>query len=67
MEERVMNKEESRNCLLTAGFTENQVEFLSKFRRKYVEKEQLRIVEEQRRLEFIRWLVTNGRLNDRVA
>jgi hypothetical protein len=40
---------------------------LSKFRRKYVEKEQLRIVEEQRRLEFIRWLVTNGRLNDRVA
>jgi hypothetical protein len=62
-----MNKEDNRNCLLTAGFTENQVEFLSKFRRKYVEKEQLRIVEEQRRLEFIRWLVTNGRLTDLVA
>jgi hypothetical protein len=62
-----MNKEDSRTSLLTAGFTEKQVEYLNGFRRKYVEKEQSRIIAEQRRLEFARWLVTNGRLNDRVA
>ncbi|MBA2394548.1 MAG: hypothetical protein H0V70_17605 [Ktedonobacteraceae bacterium] len=62
-----MNKEDNRTSLIMAGFTEKQVEHLNQFRRKQVEKEQMRILAEQRRLEFARWLVTNGRLTDLVA
>ncbi len=62
-----MHTEDKHHVLFEVGFTEKQVEHLSRFRRNYVEKEQLRIVTEQRRLEFVRWLVMNGRLTDRVA
>ena len=53
---------EGRRCLLETGFTEAQVEHLSKFRHDYLEKEQRRSSAELRRLEFLRWLVTTGRL-----
>jgi hypothetical protein len=62
-----MNEEESRNSLLRIGFTEKQIEHLRNVRRNYVEKEQLVILKEQRRLEFARWLVMNNRLTDHAA
>lgn len=62
-----MHKEDGRHGLFEVGFTEKQVEHLSKIRKNYVEKEESRIAEEQHRLEFARWLVRNGRLTERVA
>jgi hypothetical protein len=62
-----MNEKENRYGLLQAGFTEKQIKHLSIFRRKYVEKEQLARVKEQRRLEFARWLVMNKRLTDQAS
>lgn len=59
-----MNSKESTNILLEVGFTPSQVAWLSEFRRGYVEKEKQQISAEQRRLEFIRWLVNTGRLSE---
>jgi hypothetical protein len=59
-----MSSRESHEGLLEVGFTPTQIEHLSKFRQDYVEKEKQLAEEEQRRLEFIRWLVANGRLTD---
>jgi len=62
-----MNSEgvkESREGLLEAGFTSAQIEHLSQFRRDYLEREQLQVLVELRRLEFVRWLVATGRLTD---
>lgn len=49
---------------LMSGFTQAQVEQLTRLRNAYIEKEQRQMLEEQRRLEFARWLVDNGRLTD---
>lgn len=60
-----MNSEgvkESREGLRKVGFTPEQIERLSQFRRDYLEREQQQALVELRRLEFIRWLVATGRL-----
>ena len=59
-----MNSMESTESLLEVGFTPIQIERLSEFRRGYIEKEQQQMSVEQRRLEFVRWLVVTGRLTD---
>lgn len=59
-----MNSMESTENLLEVGFTPVQIERLSEFRRGYVEKEKELMSAEQRRLEFVRWLVNTGRLTD---
>ncbi|GHO89565.1 hypothetical protein [Dictyobacter formicarum] len=63
----MMNKEdiketETHKRLLRVGFTLAQIERLSKLRGEHIEKEQQKASEVQRRLEFMRWLVTTGRL-----
>ena len=62
-----MNKEdiketETHKRLLRVGFTLAQIERLSKLRGEHIEKEQQRLLVEQRRLDFLRWLVATGRL-----
>ena len=57
-----MNSQENRQSLLEAGFTQTQIEQLAKLRRDHAEREKQQISAEQRRLEFVRWLVTTGRL-----
>jgi len=62
-----MNSSESRESLLEVGFTPEQIEQLSKFRQVYTEKERQQISAEQRRLEFVRWLVSTGRLTEQMV
>ena len=62
-----MNSSESCESLLEVGFTPEQIEQLSKFRQVYAERERQQSAVEQRRLEFVRWLVTTGRLTEQVV
>jgi hypothetical protein len=59
-----MNSKESQKSLSEVGFTSIQVERLTKFRKEYVEKAKHQVSAEQRRLEFVRWLVATGRLTE---
>jgi hypothetical protein len=62
-----MNSEEikkSHQGLLKIGFTPTQAEQLSKFRGSYIEREKQQGATELHHLEFMRWLVTTGRLMD---
>lgn len=49
------------------GFTQSQIEKLNHLRHVYIEREQKQSREEQRRLEFARWLVSTGRMTDKFA
>ena len=69
-------KEESMNqtdqqeaCarLRQAGFTESEIDQLSRLRRNYAEQENAQGLADHRRLEFTRWLVTTGRLTDQIV
>ena len=50
-----------------AGFTTLEIARLHQLRRAYDENKSSHISPDQRRLEFVRWLVTTGRLSDQVA
>ncbi|HLI68326.1 MAG TPA: hypothetical protein VKV19_01090 [Ktedonobacteraceae bacterium] len=62
-----MDRKDDREILRKGGFAEGEVQRLSKLRQDYAERERLREVVDKRRLEFIRWLVTNGRLSEQIA
>ncbi len=62
-----MERKEDREILRKGGFAENEMKMLSKLRRSYNEREQRLAQESHRRLEFVRWLVTNGKLTDQIA
>jgi hypothetical protein len=49
------------------GFTQGQVEHLGRLSRAYPLKEIYITSAEQRRLEFIRWLVVTGRMSEQIA
>ena len=53
--------------LRTAGFTEGEIEYLERLRRAYSENNSGLTPVEERRLAFVRWLVTTGRLTEQVA
>ncbi len=62
-----MNREEIKEdykSLLKVGFTLAQIERLSKFRSDYIVRKQQKFSAELHRLEFLRWLVSTGRLFD---
>lgn len=61
-----MDYTEDRRILLESGFTRVEIDQLSRLRKNYREKESLQAPEFQRRLEFVRWLVTTGRLTDQL-
>lgn len=58
---------EDRDILRKGGFAENEVVQLSKLRRDYSEREKNQAQVVKRRLEFIRWLVSTGKLSDQIA
>jgi hypothetical protein len=62
-----MAGKDDREILRKGGFADGEVQRLSKLRQDYTEREQLQERIDQRRLEFVRWLVTNGRLSEQIA
>jgi len=62
-----MERKEDREMLRKVGFAEIEVTRLSRLRREHNERERLEATAEHRRLEFIRWLVTVGKLTDQIA
>ncbi|TMD67659.1 MAG: hypothetical protein E6I91_06375 [Chloroflexi bacterium] len=56
---------EESETLWQRGFTRREIERLMRLRSTRVTREQA--IKEYRRLKFVRWLVTNGRLTDQLA
>ena len=62
-----MDHKEDREILRKGGFAENEVVLLSRMRKDYNEKEKSQSQETNRRLEFVRWLVSTGKLSEHIA
>ncbi len=62
-----MDRKEDREMLRKVGFGEAEVLRLSRLRKHYNERERLLAIAEQRRMEFVRWLVTIGKITDQIA
>jgi hypothetical protein len=62
-----MERKEDREMLRKVGFAEIEMNRLATLRRDYNERERLQAIAEHRRLEFVRWLVTIGKLTDQIA
>jgi hypothetical protein len=60
------NRKEDREILRTASFTEAEIVQLKRLRQTYVEHAGHLTRAEERRLQFVRWLVTTGRLTERL-
>ena len=53
--------------LRKVGFAEVEMNRLSRLRRDHNERERLKAIADRRRLEFVRWLVSVGKLTDQIA
>jgi hypothetical protein len=62
-----MDRKEERDIVRRGSFSEGEMQRLSHLRRVHREREQLMELEHHRRLEFVRWLVINGKLTDQIA
>ena len=62
-----IDQQDPCELLRTAGFTEAEIAYLERLRRAYREKSSWLTPAEERRLAFVRWLVTTGRLTEQVA
>jgi hypothetical protein len=62
-----MDRKEDREILRKSGFAEHEVLQLSKLRSSYAEQAKRETQADNRRLEFIRWLVSRGKLSDQIA
>ncbi len=62
-----MDRKEDREILRKGGFADNEVLQLSKLRVNYNERARLQRQEAHRRLEFVRWLVSKGKLSEQIA
>ena len=62
-----MARKEERDFMRRGIFSEGELKRLDQLRRGYRERMQLLELEHHRRLEFIRWLVSTGRLTDQIA
>jgi hypothetical protein len=61
------DRKEDRELLRKNGFAEAEMNRLSRLRKDYNEQERLETIAERRRFEFIRWLISTGKLTDQVA
>lgn len=59
-----MNHQETYDMLYKAGFTASEIDRLERLRRDYVKNKRSHMSETYRRLEFVRWLVTTGKLTE---
>ena len=62
-----MDRKEDREILRRGGFAESEMKRLSQLRKDHKEREKLQALADYRRLEFVRWLVDNGKLSEQVA
>jgi hypothetical protein len=62
-----MGNKEDRELLRKSGFAEHEVLQLSKLRTDYAEQAKRETQADKRRLEFVRWLVSRGKLSDQIA
>jgi hypothetical protein len=62
-----MDRKEDREMLRKVGFAENEMNQLSKLRMTHTEQEKEQALISHRRLEFARWLVTQGKITDQIA
>jgi len=62
-----MGNKEDRELLRKNGFAEHEVLQLSKLRTDYAEQAKRETQADKRRLEFVRWLVSRGKLSDQIA
>jgi hypothetical protein len=62
-----MSGKEDREILRKGGFAEHEVLQLSKLRSSYAEQARRETQADNRRLEFVRWLVSRGKLSDQIA
>lgn len=62
-----MDRKEDREILRKSGFAEHEVLQLSKLRTDYAEQARRQMQADNRRLEFVRWLVSRGKLSDQIA
>jgi hypothetical protein len=62
-----MDRKEDREMLRKVGFAEAEMNRLSTLRRDHNERERLQAIADHRRLEFVRWLVSVGKLTDQIA
>jgi hypothetical protein len=62
-----MDRKEDREILRKSGFAEHEVLQLSKLRTDYAEQARRQVQADNRRLEFVRWLVSRGKLSDQIA
>ncbi len=62
-----MDRKEDREMLRKGGFAEHEVLQLSKLRIHYNEQAKRQTLADHRRLEFIRWLVSTGKLSEQIA
>lgn len=58
---------EDREILRKSGFAEHEMKLLSKLRKDYTEQEKQLAAADHRRLEFVRWLVSTGKLSEQIA
>ncbi len=61
------DRKEDRELLRKNGFAEAEMNQLSRLRKHYYEQKRLQKLAEHRRFEFIRWLVSTGKLTDQTA
>ena len=61
------NRKEDREILRKGGFAETEMNRLSRLRRDHNEHLRQQALESHRRMEFVRWLVTTGKLTDQIA
>jgi hypothetical protein len=62
-----MDRKEDREILRRGGFAEAEMKRLSQLRREHLERGRLQAIAENRRMEFVRWLVNTGRLTEQIA
>jgi hypothetical protein len=62
-----MDRKDDRDILRKGGFVDGEVQRLSQLRQDYTEREKLQEAAAKRRMEFIRWMVNNGRISDQIA
>ena len=62
-----MDHREDREILRRGGFAEGEMHKLTVLRRERLEKARLETIAENRRLEFVRWLVSIGKITDQIA
>jgi hypothetical protein len=62
-----MDHQETYDMLNQAGFTASEIDRLEELRREYAENKYDHVSETYRRLEFVRWLVTTGKLTEQIA